>query len=195
MLVVDDVRAGLRIARDCSWSVVGVKPDLSTWGKAIANGHPISALLGADTAREGAQSIYVTGSFWYAMAPMAAALETLRLVRETNYLEKTERLGQQLRDGLHDSAGAHGFSLRQTGPAQMPLIMFDEDPDLRLGFAWASEMLKRGIYMHPWHNMFLCDAMDEDDISAAINAADGAFAALKRQRPTLGPVTKLAAFA
>ncbi|MGH1560304.1 aminotransferase class III-fold pyridoxal phosphate-dependent enzyme [Caulobacter segnis] len=44
LLIVDDVRAGFRLARDCSWSLVNVKPDLSTWGKAIANGHPISAL-------------------------------------------------------------------------------------------------------------------------------------------------------
>jgi glutamate-1-semialdehyde 2,1-aminomutase len=193
LLVVDDIRAGLRIARDCSWSVVGVKPDLSTWGKCIANGHPISALLGSNSAREGAASVYVTGSFWYAGAPMAAALETLRIVQESNYLEHTERLGMRLRAGLHDRAQACGFNLRQTGPAQMPLFLFDEDPDLRLGFCWASEMLKRGVYVHPWHNMFLCGAMTDQDIDAAVDAADGAFAVLKQQRATLGPVPKLAA--
>ena len=46
LLVVDDVRAGFKLARDCSWATVGVEPDLSAWGKCIANGHPISALLG-----------------------------------------------------------------------------------------------------------------------------------------------------
>jgi glutamate-1-semialdehyde 2,1-aminomutase len=48
LLIVDDVRAGFRMARDCSWSLVGVQPDLSCWGKAIANGYPISALLGCE---------------------------------------------------------------------------------------------------------------------------------------------------
>jgi glutamate-1-semialdehyde 2,1-aminomutase len=43
LLIVDEVRAGFRIARDCSWSLVGVAPDLSCWGKSIANGYPISA--------------------------------------------------------------------------------------------------------------------------------------------------------
>ena len=71
LLVVDDVRAGLRLARDCSWSRIGVQPDLSTWGKCIANGHPISALLGSDKARKAASVIFVTGSFWYQAAPMA----------------------------------------------------------------------------------------------------------------------------
>ena len=193
LLVVDDVRAGLRIARDCSWSVVGVQPDLSTWGKCIANGHPISALMGSDKARAAAASIYVTGSFWYAGSPMAAGLATLKLVNETDYLEKIEGLGVRLRDGLGQRATAAGFSLRQTGPVQMPLFLFDEDPDMRMGFCWSSEMLKRGVYVHPWHNMFLCVAMTERDIDSALDAAEGAFAALKAQRASLEPVPKLQA--
>jgi glutamate-1-semialdehyde 2,1-aminomutase len=192
LLVVDDVRAGLRIARDCSWSKVGVQPDLSTWGKCFANGHPISALLGSDTARKAAASIYVTGSFWYQAAPMAAALATLKLVRGTDYLERMETLGTRLRTGLHERADAAGFGLRQTGPVTMPLFLFDEDPDLRKGFFWSSAMLERGVYVHPWHNMFMCAAMTEADIDQTLAAAEGAFKALKAAAPTLTPVEKLA---
>jgi glutamate-1-semialdehyde 2,1-aminomutase len=192
LLVVDDVRAGLRLARDCSWSKIGVQPDLSTWGKCIANGHGLSALLGADKARKAAASIYVTGSFWYQAAPMAAALETLGLVRDTDYLERITALGGRLRAGLHECASAAGFSLRQTGPVTMPLFLFDDDPDLRKGFCFSSEMLDRGVYVHPWHNMFLCAAMTDADIEALLNAAEGAFGALKHQSPTLQPVPKLA---
>jgi glutamate-1-semialdehyde 2,1-aminomutase len=193
LLVVDDVRGGLRIARDCSWSVVGVQPDLSSWGKCIANGHPISALLGSDKARAAAAKIFVTGSFWYAGAPMAAGLATLDLVNNTDYLERIEGLGERLRVGLNQRAAAQGFSLRQTGPTTMPLFLFDEDPDMRMGFCWSSEMLKRGVYVHPWHNMFLCAAMTEQDIDGALDAAEGAFASLKAQRASLEPVPKLQA--
>ena len=192
LLVVDDVRAGLRLARDCSWSRIGVQPDLSTWGKCIANGHGLSALLGADKARKAAASIYVTGSFWYQAAPMAAALETLSLVRNTDYLERITALGERLRAGLAERASAAGFSLRQTGPVTMPLFLFDEDPDMRKGFCFSSEMLARGVYVHPWHNMFLCAAMTEADIESFLAAAEGALDALKRQSPTLQPVPKLA---
>ena len=191
LLVVDDVRGGLRIALDCSWSTVGVQPDLSSWGKCIANGHPISALLGSEKARDAAASIFVTGSFWYAASPMAAALVTLRLVAQTDYLERIERLGGKLRCGLDERAAASGFRLRQTGPVQMPLFLFDEDPDLRFGFFWSSEMLKRGVYVHPWHNMFLCAAMTPADVEQVLDAADAAFKALKVQAPTLEPVAKM----
>lgn len=192
LLVVDEVRAGFRLTRDCSWSRIGVEPDLSTWGKCLANGHALSALLGSDKARAAASSVYVTGSFWYEAAPMAAALETLRLIRETDYLERITALGARLRTGLAERARAAGFGFRQTGPVTMPLFLFDEDPDLRKGFCFASEMLARGIYTHPWHNMFLCAAMTDADIEATLDAAEGAFAALKRQAGALGPVEKLA---
>lgn len=192
LLVIDDVRAGLRLARDCSWSRIGVEPDLSTWGKCIANGHAISALLGSDKARQAAASIYVTGSFWFEAAPMAAGLETLKLVRETDYLERITALGERLRDGLAERAAAAKLGFRQSGPATMPLFLFDEDPDLRKGFYFASEMLARGVYVHPWHNMFLCAAMTESDIDQALVAAEEAFAALKKQADALAPVEKLA---
>jgi glutamate-1-semialdehyde 2,1-aminomutase len=194
LLVVDDVRGGLRVARDCSWSTVGVQPDLSSWGKCIANGHPISALMGAEKARKAATSIFVTGSFWYASSPMAAGIETLRLVRETRYLEEIQRLGVKLRQGLGSIANAQGLGFRQTGPETMPLFLFDDDPDLRMGFFWCSEMLKRGVYVHPWHNMFLSAAMTDAHIEAALTAAEGAFAALKTSRASLAAVEKLKAF-
>jgi len=190
LLIVDDVRAGFRLARDCSWSLVGVKPDLSTWGKAIANGHPISALLGADVARFAAATIYATGSFWFSAAPMAASLATLKLVRETDYLERTITLGERLRTGLDEVAGRHGFGLRQTGPAQLPLIMVDDDPTGAKGYFWNNALLKRGVYFHPWHNMFITTAMTDGDIDYAVEAADDAFKLLKAAGP-LEPVAKL----
>ena len=191
LLIVDDVRAGFRLARDCSWSRIGVKPDLSTWGKCVANGHPISVLLGSDKARRAASNIYVTGSFWYQAAPMAAALETLRLIRDTDYLERLETMGNTLAAGLTERAKAAGFGFRVSGPVQMPLFLFDDDPDLRKGFCWSSAMLERGVYVHPWHNMFLCAAMTPADIQFALDAAEASFALLKRDGPSLGPVDKM----
>lgn len=191
LLVVDDVRAGLRISRDCSWSVVGVTPDLSSWGKCLANGHALSALLGSDKARRAAGAIYATGSFWFQAAPMAAALETLRRVRNTDYLERMQELGLRLREGLAERAKGAGLGFRQTGPVTMPLFLFDDDPDLRLGFAWSSQMLARGVYVHPWHNMFLCAAMTLEDIEQTLDAAEAAFIAVRHGRGALEPNEKM----
>lgn len=182
LLIVDDVRAGLRLARDCSWEPLGVRPDLSAWGKCIANGHPISALLGADKARAAAQEIYVTGSFWFSAVPMAAAVETLRQVRESDYLERINASGQLLREGLHAQARAHGFELSQSGPVVMPQILFKDDPLFRIGYGWVTECLKRGAYLSPYHNMFISSAHTEAEVKATLEITDQAFEAAKRNR-------------
>ncbi len=159
LLVVDDVRAGFKMARDCSWSVVGVEPDLSSWGKCIANGHPISALLGNDKARKAASMVQATGSFWFQSSPMAASLVTLDRIMNTPYLENIQTLGHALRTGMAGVAAKWGIGLRQTGPVVMPMFLFDDDPDFRKGYLWCAEMVSRGFYMHPFHNMFISNAL------------------------------------
>ncbi len=174
LLVLDDVRAGFRLARESSWHHLGVEPDISCWGKSLANGHSLSATMGNDRAREAAAKIFVTGSFWHAAAPMAAGLETLRIIANTNYLEHMTALGEQLRTGLDQAASDAGIALSQTGPVQMPLVMINKDDgstDTRTTHDFVDHMLDQGIYFHPNHNMFLNAAMTPDDISATIVAA------------------------
>jgi glutamate-1-semialdehyde 2,1-aminomutase len=69
--------------------------------------------------------------------------------------------------------------------------MFDDDPGYSKGYLWANAMLKRGVYFHPWHNMFICAAMTEADIDNTIDRADDAFAVVKAAGPQ-EPVAKLA---
>jgi glutamate-1-semialdehyde 2,1-aminomutase len=187
VLIVDDVRAGFRLARDCSWSLLGVEPDLSAWGKVLANGYPISALLGSDRMREAARSIFVTGSFWFSAVPMAAAIETLRLVRESDYLERMGAIADELRAGIAEQALRHGFALRQTGPSQMPQMLFEDDPDMRVGYCWTAAAVRRGVYLHPYHNMFVTSALTPADIEKTLAVTEDAFVELRRAYATLGP--------
>jgi glutamate-1-semialdehyde 2,1-aminomutase len=191
LLVLDDIRAGFRLGRDGSWAALGVRPDLSTWGKCIANGYALSALLGSEPLRAAARQVYVTGSFWFSATAMAAAVETLRQIRDTDYLERIVAMGTRLREGLAQQARGHGFALRQTGPVQMPQLLFEHDPDFRLGYAWAAECLKRGVYLHPYHNMFLSAAHGDAEIARTLDATDASFARLKPRRSDLKPNTKL----
>jgi len=187
LLILDEVRAGFRLSRDSAWESLGVRPDLSAWGKCIANGYPLSALLGAESARPGAEQIFVTGSFWFSATAMAAALETLRHIEEGAYLGRIASHGARLREGLSDLAVQHGFSLSQSGPPQMPQVLFEGDPDFRLGYAFAQALVRRGVYFHPYHNMFVSAAHDDQALWETLEAADLAFGELARVRSSLSP--------
>jgi glutamate-1-semialdehyde 2,1-aminomutase len=183
-LVLDDVRAGFRIHIGGSWEPYGVRPDLTAWSKAIANGHPLAAVTGADRYREAAQQIYVTGSFWCAATPMAAAIATIGKLRSTGAIAAMEAMGRRLREGLAAQAREYGLPLRQTGPVQLPQVMFEGDPDFAYGNCFVLEALRRGIYMHPWHNA----AHQAADIDRVLEATDGALKAVAqladRRQPT-----------
>ena len=179
-LILDEVRAGFRVDLDLSWKkFVDVQPDLSAWCKAIANGHPISFVLGNDKFKVAASQVYSTGSYWFAAAPMAAAIATIKEIQRLNLPEMLERNGQMLRQGLDELAAKYGFTLKQTGPAALPLIMFDNDKVRKKGNFFCTEMLKHGVYLHPWHNMFLSASHTEEVIQDTLQAADKSFAALK----------------
>ena len=181
-LILDEVRAGYRLHPAGSWEPLGVRPDLAAWSKAIANGHALAAVTGTDALRDAATRIFTTGSFWSGAVAMAAALATMDVADEGDLVGHLERVGQRLRDGLDAQARQHGLALRQSGPVQMPLLLFDDDPTFETGFAFAAEALQRGVYLHPKHNLFLCGAHTEADIDQALAATDDALRAVARRR-------------
>ena len=177
-LIVDDVRAGFRLTLRGSWDLVGVQPDLSAWSKAIANGHALAAVTGNDRYRDAASKLYVTGSFWCSAVSMAAALATLDVLESVDGPAHMRAMGQRLRDGIAAQAAEFGIGVRQSGPPQMPTVLFDDDPDCAKGNRFTLEALKHGVYLHPRHNMFLSTAHTEADIDVALEATRAGFKAL-----------------
>jgi glutamate-1-semialdehyde 2,1-aminomutase len=177
-LILDDVRAGFRLHSGGSWETIGVRPDLSAWSKAIGNGYPLAAITGNDRFRQAATKVYSTGSFWCATTSMAAAIATQNLLREHNGVAHMTRLGAKLREGLQTLSEQHATPLRQTGPVQMPMVLFEDDPDFTKGNAFCAEALRHGAYFHPKHNMFLSCAHTAADIDLALAAADAGFRAV-----------------
>ena len=174
-LVLDDVRAGFRLDLGGSWEGVGVRPDLSAWSKAIANGHPLAAVTGGERFRAAAQAVFTTGSFWCGAVPMAAAVATLRALRRIDGPERMRVLGQRLRDGLSERARHRNVGIVQSGPVQLPSVLFADDPAWARGTAFCAEALRHGAYLHPKHNMFLSCAHTEADIDRVLEAADAGF--------------------
>ncbi len=179
VLVLDDVRCTHRLDLGGSWEPIGVRPDLAAYSKPLANGQPLGAVTGSDALRDAVRSVYVTGSFWTGAVPLAAALATLTELRKGEALPQMQRAGQRLRDGLGRQAANHGHAINQTGPVQMPMLSFKDDPDFALATAWAEAAAQRGVYLHPWHNWFLSSAHTDGVIDAILDRTDDAFAAVR----------------
>jgi glutamate-1-semialdehyde 2,1-aminomutase len=108
VLIFDEVKTGFRSALGGYQSIAGVTPDLSVFGKAVANGYPLGVIGGrADImdlfdAKDAARRVLVAGTYNGHPMTVAAAIATLeRLRRNDGEVYRTlEAKGARLQAGL-----------------------------------------------------------------------------------------------
>ena len=175
LFVMDEVKTGLRIAPGSVSERIGLVPDLLTVSKALGNGWPIAATLGRREVMETAAGMHYSATFHGETAAIAAALETIRIVRRDDVQAHVQTLGQRLIDGLNTivrdsdvSAAAYAEPL----PA-MPFFKFTE-PDAELNAeltrTFYREVLAAGSLLHPRHLWFLSAAHTERDVEQTLEA-------------------------
>lgn len=168
LLILDDVRCGFRLHPAGSHKYYGWQPDLMCYSKALANGYPISACTGRKGLKIAASKTFLTGSFWNAAAPMAAALKTLEVATREKVAFKLERRGSQLTEGMLDLGLRHGIQLKASGPPAMPYVRVANDPSFQQQQALCSIAIQHGLYLHPHHNWFLSAAHTADVIDETL---------------------------
>jgi glutamate-1-semialdehyde 2,1-aminomutase len=180
-MIVDDVRAGFRLNLGGSTQSWGVTPDLLVYSKAVANGYPLSVMLGRDSLRAAAESVFMTGTFFLQAVPLAAALATVDELEAEDGIGRMERAGRRLCNGLGERAAAHGFDVVISGPPAIPFMTFRADEgSFKRSYAFAGACARRGVLFHPLHNWFLSVAHADVDIDVTLDAADESFREMKR---------------
>ena len=179
LLILDDVRAGFRMHPGGSHIPLNLAPDLRCIGKALGNGYPISALLGAEYLREAASSLMFTASFIFGAQALKAAVTVLKIYERDQVFNSLLDSGERLRKGIVEAADSTGHAIRYTGPATMPTLLFEgDDRRVTKGKRFSKEAAKRGVLFHPKLNWFICLAHDTSIIDEAIDVAKQAFRAI-----------------
>lgn len=193
LLVLDEIRTNFRVGSSVAgghWSELGdpsspdgadVAPDMHCICKAVANGHPISALVGNEAAREGAAMITASGTFWLSGGPMSAALATLDILQadESAAMSHMQAMGGLLTDGIASQAANYGVDITVSGPPAMPFVTFDADdasPATRpISSEWCAAVAEGGSWVHPFHNWYLSLSHSQTDIEETLDATEAAF--------------------
>ena len=177
VLIVDDVRTGFRIDLKGSHNAFGFSPDLVCLGKAMANGYPISALVGKASLKDAANKVYFSGTQFFNSAPMAASKATLEELQNLNAIEIMNTNGLKLKDDLSAAAKAFGLEIKVSGVPSMPYFKI-EDQTKDFHVDWTDECLSRGLYLTSYHNHFLSVAHGEAEINEIVRIASEAFEAI-----------------
>ena len=179
LLIIDDVRCGFRLHPEGSHKLYGYEPDLICFSKALGNGYPISACTGTKRLKVAASKCFLTGSFWNAAVPMAAALKTLEIVKRDKVAEQLERRGTQLIEGMLSLGQRYGIPLQASGPPAMPYVRVANDHSFRQQQALCTAAAEQGLYLHPHHNWFLSAAHTKEIIDESLVRFEQSLKSLK----------------
>jgi glutamate-1-semialdehyde 2,1-aminomutase len=120
VLCFDEVVTGFRVALNCAQGLFGVKPDMATFGKALAGGVPMGAVAGKREILDLLLEKKVIGAGTFNGYPygVAASLASLKILENDNgaYYKKIDLLQKPLMEGLRDISKRHGLKTLVQGP-------------------------------------------------------------------------------
>jgi len=165
LLIFDEMWTGFRIAIGGAQEYFGVKADLATFSKAVANGMPIGILVG----RKDVMSVLENDVFFFTTfggeaLSLAAAKATITEFKEKNVPAYLAKQGKKLKDGYNGIAEELNMPYTKcVGYECRSLMKFDASVGntLEMKSLVQQEMIKRGILWGGFHNMSFSHT-DED---------------------------------
>ncbi len=183
VLIIDDVRCGFRLDMAGSAKYFGFKPDLTCYCKALANGYPVSALVGVDSLKDAAAKVFYTGSYWSSAAPMAAGIACINELKRLNGPQLMIEKGKKLTEGLVAAAANERITLKVSGVPSMFYMRITNDNSLMMQQEFCAECVQRGVFFTSHHNHFTNCSLTDDDIQRTIEIAAEAFQVVAKNNP------------
>lgn len=158
VFILDEMISGFRWHLKGAQYFFGVKPDLCTFGKAMANGFAVSALAGkreimnlGSILNEGAERVFLTSTTHGAeMGGLGAFIKTIEILKRENVIEHFWNYGQKLVDGMNAIAKAKKIEehfYAEAYPCSPVFVTKDEKKESSFSFRtlFAEKMMENNV--------------------------------------------------
>ena len=175
LMVVDEVQSGFgRTGKMFAIEHSGVEPDMMTMAKSMADGMPISAIVGTDKVMDASGPNSLGGTYTGSPTACAAALAVMEVFEEENILEKSQALGDKLAARFNEWQGKfdcidHVRNMGAMGAFELVNNKTDRTPDPELAAALCKKAREEGLIllscgMYGNTIRFLMPVTIEDDV-------------------------------
>lgn len=174
LVIFDEIVTGFRTKGFSAQAMFDVTPDLACFGKAMANGIPISVVCGKTKYMAEIQGdCFVSSTFGGDLLGISAALETIKILETESVIEHIWAMGKRLRDGFNEIAK----DLPDTKLVGLPCRTFFEVPsDEHRTLLW-QECIKQGVFFG--YAQFINYSHTEKDIDRTLEVLEEACKVLK----------------
>ncbi|MFT5233631.1 MAG: glutamate-1-semialdehyde 2,1-aminomutase [Candidatus Krumholzibacteriia bacterium] len=190
LLIFDEVITGFRVGPAGAAAVLGITPDMGTYGKIIGGGFPVGAYAARQEVMDCVSpkgAVYQAGTLSGNPVAMAAGLATLQKTGAPGFYEDLESKGAVLQAGLEKAAEDHGVTASVVRQGSLFWTVFQDEAPRNFADIDGSKMetygrlhaglIERGVYLAPsgWEVGFVSSAHTNDDIAATIAAVSQTF--------------------
>lgn len=175
LMIFDEMVTGFRYANGGAQEYFGVTPDLATFGKGIANGYPISAVVGRSDVMQLMEELFFSFTFGGELLSLAAANATLDKLQKEPVIATIKSQGTKVFSGLQQLINKYQME-QMLSVAGHPSWSFFIIKDTARYSMWEiktlflQEMFARGILAYGTHNMSY--AHSDEDIQILLKAYD-----------------------
>ncbi len=160
ILIFDETITGFRFAPGGAQELFGVVPDLSTFGKGMANGMPISAVVGRREIMMEMEEIFFSGTFGGELLSLASANYTISEVAKGNVTSRLAQIGSLLANSIEQLIVKHNLRavVNLSGHDSWKLLSWNEAEGAtadEIRTLFLQEMYSRGILIIGSHNVNL----------------------------------------
>ena len=173
VLIFDETITGFRFSMGGAQQLFNVTPDLATFGKGMANGYPISAVVGRKDIMMLMEDIFFSGTFAGETLSLAATKATLDFMTEHKVIAHLAAMGEKLQTGLaqiiNDLQAQHWLTL--SGHPAWSFLVINAQGDysaIELKSLFLQEMALRGFLLGGGHNLNY--SHKSEDIDALLSA-------------------------
>lgn len=183
ILIFDEIVTGFRIALGGAQEYYGVTPDLATFGKGMANGMPISALVGRGEIMKEFNEAFYSFTFGGEALSLAAAMATIEEMKEKDVIGHLWKQGEKLTNGYNELAQAFGL-IDYTKCIGLPdhsafyFVDTEGKESLEMKSLFQQELLKRGILTIGVH--VICFSHSDKDVAQTLEAYGDAMRVLRQ---------------
>ena len=168
LLIFDETITGFRYSLGGAQELFGVTPDIATFGKGMANGYPLSAIVGKNEVMQKVEDIFFSGTFGGETLSLAAASAIIDKYKKEgvidHFIEVGSYLLEQLNKLIKENNLEHIFWV--SGHPSWSFLHIKEQKRygiLEIKTFFMQEMLKRGILIIGSHNVSFSHSKKEID--------------------------------
>ena len=195
ILVFDEIVTGFRVDMGGAQRKYGVTPDLATFGKAMANGMPISTIVGKRKIMKLMDDIFFSGTFGGETLSLAAALATITKLEKTNAPEVFKRTGRAMRDEVQSIITDFELDdiVSVVGVDWWPRIVveaYGKNSQIEMTTLLRQELIEQGIFMGGSFNLSIAHN-DETVIAETFQGIHKSFEKFSTYLKTDNPISNL----